>query len=101
MGNFCAYHSNFGNNTLYASMPYTGTNLSACGVSTSPNNDFDNSVVFQSLDGFAACNSNGVTLASLRTLRILVNQAMGARSRVHPSMTAISPSQEIVCTPRA
>jgi hypothetical protein len=38
---FCAYHSNFGNNTLYASMPYTGTNLSACGVSTSPNNDFD------------------------------------------------------------
>ena len=38
---FCAYHSNFGNNSIYASMPYTGTNLSACGVSTSPNNDFD------------------------------------------------------------
>jgi len=38
---FCAYHSNFGSNNLYASMVYTGTNLSACGVSTSPNSDFD------------------------------------------------------------
>jgi len=38
---FCAYHSNFGNNILYANMPYAGTDLSACGVSTSPNNDFD------------------------------------------------------------
>ncbi len=38
---FCAYHSNFGSNTLYAAMPYTGTNLSACGVTTSPNGDFD------------------------------------------------------------
>jgi hypothetical protein len=37
---FCAYHSYFGSNTLYAAMPYTGTNLSACGVSTSPNNNF-------------------------------------------------------------
>lgn len=38
---FCAYHSFFGSNTLYAAMPYTGTNLSACGVPTSPNNDFN------------------------------------------------------------
>jgi len=37
---FCAYHSNFGN-TLYAAMPYTGTNLAACGVSHSPNHDVD------------------------------------------------------------
>jgi hypothetical protein len=37
---FCAYHSNFGN-TLYAAMPYTGTNLAACGVSHSPNGDVD------------------------------------------------------------
>ena len=39
--NFCAYHGSFGSNTQYAAMPYTGTNLSACGVSTSPNHDFD------------------------------------------------------------
>lgn len=38
---FCAYHSFFGTNTIYAAMPYTGTNLSSCGVSHSPNNDFD------------------------------------------------------------
>jgi len=38
---FCAYHGAFGSNTIYAAMPYTGTNLSACGVSTSPNHDFD------------------------------------------------------------
>ncbi len=38
---FCAYHSNFGSNILYATMPYTGTNLAACGVSTTPNNDID------------------------------------------------------------
>lgn len=38
---FCAYHGYFGSNTQYAAMPYTGTNLSACGVSTSPNHDFD------------------------------------------------------------
>ncbi len=37
---FCAYHSNFGS-TLYAAMPYTGTNLSACGVTHSPNGDVD------------------------------------------------------------
>lgn len=38
---FCAYHGYFGSNAIYAAMPYTGTNLSACGVSTSPNHDFD------------------------------------------------------------
>ncbi len=38
---FCAYHGYFGSNTLYAAMPYTGTNLSACGVRVSPNKDFD------------------------------------------------------------
>jgi hypothetical protein len=45
---YCAYHSNVtltnGVTTTpvrYANMPYTGTNLSACGVSTSPNNDID------------------------------------------------------------
>ena len=38
---FCAYHSYFGSDTLYAAMPYTGTNLRACGVTHSPNNDFD------------------------------------------------------------
>ena len=38
---FCAYHSSFGANTLYAAMPYTGTNLRACGVPSSPNNNFD------------------------------------------------------------
>ena len=38
---FCAYHGAFGSNTIYAAMPYTGTNLSACGVSTSPNHDLD------------------------------------------------------------
>ncbi|MDQ6661243.1 MAG: hypothetical protein M3Z24_09795 [Chloroflexota bacterium] len=38
---FCAYHSSFGNNTLYAAMPYTGTSLSGCGVPTSPNNNID------------------------------------------------------------
>ena len=38
---FCAYHGSFGSNTIYAAMPYTGTNLSACGVSTSPNHNID------------------------------------------------------------
>lgn len=38
---FCAYHGFFGSHTIYAAMPYTGTNLSACGVSTSPNGDFN------------------------------------------------------------
>lgn len=38
---FCAYHSFFGTNTIYAAMPYTGTNLAACGVHSSPNGDRD------------------------------------------------------------
>ena len=38
---FCGYHNFFGSNTLYAALPYTGTNLSACGVPVSPNHDFD------------------------------------------------------------
>ncbi len=38
---FCGYHSHFGNNTLYTSLPYMGTNLSACGTNSSPNHDFD------------------------------------------------------------
>jgi outer membrane protein assembly factor BamB len=42
---YCAYHSAFNdsknNPVIYANMPYTGTNLTACGVGTSPNNDFD------------------------------------------------------------
>jgi hypothetical protein len=38
---FCAYHSYFSSNTIYAAMPYTGTNLSACGVSKSPNGDIN------------------------------------------------------------
>ncbi len=38
---FCAYHGFFGSTTIYAAMPYTGTNLSACGTSTSPNHDFN------------------------------------------------------------
>ncbi len=38
---FCAYHSFFNSRTLYAAMPYTGTNLSACGVAKSPNGDIN------------------------------------------------------------
>jgi hypothetical protein len=38
---FCAYHGFFGNNTIYAAMPYTGTDLGGCGVPVSPNHDFD------------------------------------------------------------
>lgn len=41
---FCAYHNHFasgGADVLYADMPYAGTNLSACGVASSPNNDAD------------------------------------------------------------
>jgi hypothetical protein len=41
---YCAYHGAFtsgGKNVIYANMPYTGTDLNACGTSTSPNNDFD------------------------------------------------------------
>lgn len=38
---FCGYHSFFGSNTLYSYIPYTGTNLSACGVPRTPNNDIN------------------------------------------------------------
>lgn len=38
---FCGYHDFFGSNTLYAFIPYTGTNLSACGVPRTPNNDIN------------------------------------------------------------
>jgi hypothetical protein len=40
---FCAYHSYFSTTTIYAAMPYTGTNLAACGVPTgkSPNGDIN------------------------------------------------------------
>ena len=41
---YCSYHSDFTANSqtiIYANMPYTGTNLSLCGVPTSPNGDFD------------------------------------------------------------
>ncbi len=39
---FCAYHAHYalnGANVLYANMPYTGHNLSACGTQQYPNND--------------------------------------------------------------
>ncbi len=41
---YCAYHGNYtsgGSPVIYANMPYTGTDLTACGVSTTPNNDID------------------------------------------------------------
>ena len=38
---FCAYHGFFGGSTIYAAMPYTGTDLQGCGVPVSPNHDFD------------------------------------------------------------
>jgi hypothetical protein len=42
---FCGYHNFFGSNTLYAALPYTGTNLAACGVSVSPNGfDVDSTI---------------------------------------------------------
>jgi hypothetical protein len=37
---FCAYHYFFGK-TMYANMPYAGTDLGGCGTPQSPNNDFD------------------------------------------------------------
>ncbi|MDQ6659765.1 MAG: hypothetical protein M3Z24_02225 [Chloroflexota bacterium] len=37
---FCAYHGYFGGNTIYAAIPYTGTQLNVCGV-PSPNHDAD------------------------------------------------------------
>jgi hypothetical protein len=39
---YCAYHNWFrsgGTPVIYANMPYTGTNLDACGVAVSPNGD--------------------------------------------------------------
>lgn len=38
---FCAYHNYFGTNTIYAAMPYDGTDLSGCGPlpNGSPNSD--------------------------------------------------------------
>jgi hypothetical protein len=36
---YCAYHS-WDGSLLYANMPYTGTNLAACGTPYSPNNNF-------------------------------------------------------------
>jgi len=41
---YCAYHGHFasgGNDVLYASMPYAGTDLNGCGTPTSPNGDLD------------------------------------------------------------
>ncbi|MBV9616841.1 MAG: hypothetical protein JO031_15410 [Ktedonobacteraceae bacterium] len=40
---FCAYHNYFGTNTIYAAMPYAGTDLQGCGPlpAGSPNNDAD------------------------------------------------------------
>ena len=37
----CAFHYFMGTNTIYAAEPYAGTDLSSCGVHTSPNNDID------------------------------------------------------------
>lgn len=37
----CAWHNYMGSNTIYAAMPYAGTNLSLCGVPSSPNHDVD------------------------------------------------------------
>jgi len=37
---YCAYHGAFGS-TIYANMPYTGTDLGGCGTPTTPNNDID------------------------------------------------------------
>lgn len=38
---FCGYHNFFNTNTIYAYIPYTGTNLAACGAPRTPNNDID------------------------------------------------------------
>lgn len=38
---FCGYHSAFGTNTIYAVVPYAGTDLFHCGVPSSPNRDID------------------------------------------------------------
>lgn len=43
--NYCAYHATFTTSSnqaaIFANIPYTGTDLSACGVPQSPNGDFD------------------------------------------------------------
>jgi eukaryotic-like serine/threonine-protein kinase len=42
---YCGYHSFFSDSNnhpvIYANMPYTGTSLNGCGISTSPNHDTD------------------------------------------------------------
>jgi hypothetical protein len=37
----CAWHNFVGSNTIYAAMPYLGTDLSLCGTPSSPNHDID------------------------------------------------------------
>lgn len=37
----CAYHYFMGRDTIYAAEPYAGTDLSLCGVPSSPNHDID------------------------------------------------------------
>src|SRR5258706_1659641 len=37
----CAWHGNMNGNTIYGAMPYAGTDLSRCGVPSSPNHDMD------------------------------------------------------------
>ncbi len=37
----CAWHGNMKGNTIYAAQPYAGTDLSLCGVPSSPNHDID------------------------------------------------------------
>jgi hypothetical protein len=41
INNLCAWHNAMGNNTIYAVEPYAGTDLSLCGVPSSPNHDID------------------------------------------------------------
>ena len=41
INDLCAWHNYMGTNTIYGAMPYTGTDLSLCGVPHSPNHDFD------------------------------------------------------------
>jgi hypothetical protein len=38
---FCAYHGYFDKEIIYAVIPYTGSDLEACGVPSSPNHDSD------------------------------------------------------------
>jgi hypothetical protein len=41
IGSLCAWHGNMGGTTIYAAQPYAGTDLSSCGVPSSPNHDRD------------------------------------------------------------